>query len=189
MFDFAWKFTLAHEGGLCDDKDDPGGITKYGVDLRMMKDLAQIPSARERLHELGVKLPISRASIINLTKTQAAAIYKFVVWDALGLSRYSVPVASVLFDGGVLHGNSRSTRFVQAAHNAMHPAFILAEDGILGPKTRQAITTDAPQKLARLALDEREAWYHRHVEAVPAHQKFLRGWLNRVRDLRAYLGL
>jgi len=33
-------------------------------------------------------------------------------------------------------------------------------------------------------LDELEAFYRRHVVAVPKDKKFLKGWLNRTEDLR-----
>ena len=189
MFDFAWNFTLPHEGGLCDDAGDPGGITKYGVDLRMLKGLGANSSGWTFLRKIGVALPVCRASVISLSKAQSAEIYRHEVWDRLGLGRFPRKVGAVIFDAGVNHGPAQALRFAQRAHNSLCPGAPLAVDGILGPKTAAALCCDDENALARAMLDDREAWYHRHAEAVPAHQKFLRGWLNRVADLRTYLGL
>lgn len=189
MFDFSWKFCLNWEGGFTDDKDDPGGVTNWGVDRRMLESMAKNPSDRERLHEIGVRLPICRQSIVDLTPAQAKQIYRYEVWDKLGLNRFALPVACVLFDAGVNMGQKRSTKIIQMAHNVLHPSFRLVEDGILGPKTRQAIITDQPMPLAKKALDKREQWYNDRVKVNPKQKKFLAGWLNRVNGLRKYLGV
>jgi hypothetical protein len=36
-------------------------------------------------------------------------------------------------------------------------------------------------------MDERDAFYHRLVERRPASKVFLKGWLNRTRDLRKHV--
>ena len=41
LFDTAHTFTARWEGGLTDHPADPGGLTKYGVSLRWVQDLAQ----------------------------------------------------------------------------------------------------------------------------------------------------
>ena len=40
LFDTAHAFTARWEGGLTDHPADPGGLTKYGVSLRWVQDLA-----------------------------------------------------------------------------------------------------------------------------------------------------
>ncbi|MBO4793951.1 MAG: hypothetical protein J5556_05215, partial [Deltaproteobacteria bacterium] len=171
MFDFAWKFTLAHEGGLCDDAGDPGGITKYGVDLRMLKSIGADSSGRAFLRKIGVALPVCRASVISLSKAQAAEIYRHEVWDRLGLGRFPQNVGAALFDAGVNHGPALAVRFVQRAHNSLCPGVPLAVDGILGPKTAAALIIDDEKQLARAMINKREAWYHAHAEAVPSQRK------------------
>lgn len=189
MFDFCWKFTLKWEGGLCDDAGDPGGVTKYGVDIRMLKDMEQRPMANAKLKEIGVKLPINRASVVALTERQAANVYRFQVWDSLGLTLFPTTIQAVLFDAGVNNGNVQSVKFIQKAHNELKPGFPLVVDGKLGPKTRQAIVTDSVKDLADIAIDRREYFFISLAKVSPTRKKFLRGWLNRVNDLRKYLGL
>lgn len=190
MFDYCWKFALKWEGGLDDDPDDPGGITHFGVDMRMLQGMEKNPTDRRNLQEIGVQLPICRESVIKLKKAQAKLVYKYEVWDKLGCFRFPLVIACVLFDAGVLNGVN-AVKFIQRAWNARHPnATPLAVDGILGPKTRQAILTDAdPRHLAKVALDKREYWFRSYVKAKPKAKKYLKGWLNRVNDLRKYLGL
>lgn len=187
MFDFCWTFTLRWEGGLCDDAGDPGWITKYGVDLRMLKGM-QSPMDKAKLELLGIRQPVTRQTIKDLTKTQAAGVYRYQVWDKLGLTMFPPVVQCVLFDAGVNNGNSQSVKFIQYAYNQRH-AGKLAMDGKLGPKTRQAILTDDVKALARGAIDRREYFFRSLAKASPARKKFLAGWLNRVNDLRRYLGL
>lgn len=188
MFDFCWKFTLKWEGGFTDDKDDPGGVTKYGVDLRMLLGM-QSPADRLALEALNIYQPVTRATIVNLTPAQAAGVYRYQVWDKLGLTLFPTTIQAVLFDAGVHNGNVQSVKFVQKAHNELKPSFPLVVDGKLGPKTRQAVVTDNVKDLADIAIDRREYFFISLAKVSPARKKFLKGWLNRVNDLRKYLGL
>lgn len=189
MFDHAWKFTVRWEGSeFTDDPDDPGGATRWGVDLRMLKGMTT-PMDQAALEMLGIRQPVTRSTIVNLTERQAKGVYKHQVWDRLGCALFQLPVAVFLFDSGVLHGSSAATKFIQRAHNTLRPDNPLKVDGRLGPMTRQAIMSDDPRKLAVAALDKRYQWYREHVKVAPSHKKFLRGWQNRCNDLRAYLNL
>ena len=188
MYDFAWRFALKWEGGLTDDPKDPGGITKYGVDFRMLSDMARNSKTKAFLRDLGVCLPVTRDTIKALTIPQAKAIYKYKYWDPLECGRFPLPVACCLFDAGMLNGMN-SVKFMQRAHNVLKPKSPLVVDGKLGPKTRAALLTDDANKLARIAIEKREYWFRSHVKVVPAHKKFLNGWLNRCADLRKTLGL
>lgn len=189
MFEYAWKFALKWEGGLTDDKYDPGGITNYGVDIAMLRDMELVKSKKEFLRALGVRLPVDRETIKRLTKAQAAEIYRFQVWSPLECWRYADPVGVVLFDAGMNNGNGNSVKFIQRAHNDLKPNSKLTVDGALGPKTRQAILSDDPNKLAKLAIDRREYFFRSLVKVKPKMQKFLKGWTNRTADLRKYLNL
>ena len=189
MYDFAWRFALKWEGGLDDDPDDPGGVTKYGVDIAMLRDMENRTMARAKLQSLGVRLPICRASVVNLNTAQAAQIYKFQVWDSLGCNAFPLPVACVLFDAGVNSGNAQSVKFLQRAHNIIYPRSPLDVDGKLGPKTRMAILQDDAKKLAERAIERREYFFRSLVKVKPKMKKFLNGWLNRCADLRKTLGL
>ena len=89
-FDDAVKFVLHEEGGLVNHKDDPGGITKFGISKRAYPDL----------------------DIANLTIDQAAEIYKRDYWDKLPAD---IPgsVKFMTFDLGVNAGISRAIKVLQ----------------------------------------------------------------------------
>ena len=73
-FSIAHAFTAKWEGGLSDDAADSGGLTKFGVDLAMMQDIASTQAGRDTLDRMGIILPVTRNTIKNLTETQAARL-------------------------------------------------------------------------------------------------------------------
>lgn len=191
MFDYAWQFTLSWEGGLCDDAGDPGGITKYGVDIRMLRGMNSTAD-RLALHGLGIVQPVTPNTIRSLTVTQAKGIYRYCVWERMGLTRFPDIVACPMFDAGVHSGVSRSTRWAQQACNLVGPGIgiQLVEDGKLGPKTTAAILRlcDEPhfdRALARAMIDLREDF----LLNLRGMERFRAGFRNRINDLRKYLGL
>jgi lysozyme family protein len=60
----------------------------------------------------------------------------------------------------------------------------LTEDGIVGPKTVAAINskTKSPEVLYK-ALEDR----YKRLAASPTYAQYLRGWLNRLEDLRPFM--
>lgn len=81
-FDRAVAIVLEREGVLSDDKNDPGGITKYGISKRAYPAL----------------------DIASLTKDQAIAIYRKDYWDAAHCNTLPFPMALAVFDAAVNQG-------------------------------------------------------------------------------------
>ncbi len=94
-FEEALAFVLAHEGGYSCDPRDPGGETKYGISRRSYPGL----------------------DIANLSREQAASIYRRDYWDALGLSRLPMELALPIFDAAVNAGREPAVRWLQEALN------------------------------------------------------------------------
>lgn len=159
-FQLAHAFTARWEGGLSENPADPGGITKYGVSLRWVQDLAG-RRAREcrRLArtcdgcaaratsecgyyslDLDMDGDLDADDIRACTKAQAAVLFKKHFWDRLGCRNLPLPLAVTLYDGAVNMGPARAVRQLQKAMNTTgdaqldHYTFI-AEDGIMGPRT------------------------------------------------------
>lgn len=65
-------------------------------------------------------------------------------------------------------------------------------DGSVGPKTLAALddilTKKSAAEVAKVYNDIRQQYYHEIVAARPANQKFLKGWLNRLNDVRKFCG-
>ncbi|PMQ02377.1 MAG: hypothetical protein CBR30_01675 [Dictyoglomus sp. NZ13-RE01] len=81
-FEKAISFTLKWEGTYSDDKDDPGGITKYGISQRSYPTL----------------------DIKNLTLEKAKEIYRRNYWDKAGCEKLPYPFDILLFDTSVNMG-------------------------------------------------------------------------------------
>lgn len=187
-FSTAHTFTAKWEGGLSDDAADSGGLTKFGVDLAMMQDIASTQAGRDTLDRMGIILPVTRNTIKNLTETQAASIYRWQAWEALKLDLIPLRPAIVIYDAAVNSGPKQSVRFAQRGYNAcVAYGQPLDTDGILGPATRKAMQQADTDKILMAMLDQREKFFYDLVAAKPSQEVFLRGWLNRVTDLRRYV--
>ena len=79
-------WVLGWEGGLVDDPDDPGGVTKYGISQRAHPEL----------------------DIRSLTIDQAKAIYYTDYWVKSGAGKLPVPLGACMFDAAVQHGPGRA---------------------------------------------------------------------------------
>ena len=187
-FSIAHKFTAHWEGGLSDDAADSGGLTKFGVDLAMMQDIASTQAGRDTLDRMGIILPVTRNTIKNLTEAQAASIYRWQAWEALKLDLIPLRPAVVLYDAAVNSGPKQSVKLAQRGYNrCVTYGQPLVADGVMGPATRAAMQQADTDKCLAAMLDEREKFFQTIVENKPSQQVFLRGWINRVDDLRRYV--
>lgn len=81
-FESALDFVFRWEGGLSNDKDDRGGLTKYGISLKAYPDL----------------------DIRSLTLEQAKDIYLHDYWLAAGCNNMIWPTSLIIFDLAVNSG-------------------------------------------------------------------------------------
>ena len=109
-FDDAFKRLIGHEGGLSDDPNDPGGLTKYGISQRSYPNV----------------------DIKALTLDDAKAIYKRDYWNAVQMEHLPEGIRFDLFDMAVNSGVSQAVKMLQRAVGA-------GEDGKLGPVTIAAV--------------------------------------------------
>jgi lysozyme family protein len=77
-----------------------------------------------------------------------------------------------------------NTGVAQAARFLQRSAGVEA-DGALGPVTMAAVLSGDTRTLVHRYLRLRERFYVRLVARDPAQGRFLRGWLSRLRDLKA----
>lgn len=102
----------AHEGGLVDHKDDPGGLTKYGISQRAFPEL----------------------EIRELTKEQAKEIYRLHYWQKIRGEELPEKLKLITLDAAINQGVSRAAKLLQRACG-------VNDDGIIGPKTLAALRT------------------------------------------------
>ena len=187
-FNIAHKFTAKWEGGESDHPDDGGGLTKYGVSLKFLGGLSGTQSNRDVLERMGIRLPITRQVIYDLTRDQAASLFRWQFWDKLRLSLIPLRPAVVLYDAAVNSGPAQSVKLAQRGYNrCVAYGQPLVVDGIMGPATRAAMQLADTDKALTAMLDAREAFFQTIVANNPSQQVFLRGWINRVDDLRRYV--
>lgn len=96
---------IGHEGGYCNDKNDPGGETNWGI----------------------CKRSYPQVDIKNLTREGAAEIYKRDFWDCIS-DDVDGAIKFQVFDFAVNSG-------IQTAIRKLQQAIGVADDGHFGPQS------------------------------------------------------
>lgn len=156
-FDKLFLWIIKWEGSEYENvPGDDGGPTKYGID--------------ESSHP-GV-------DIKNLTRDGAKAIYEKEWGDCLS-SSLPYPLDIVYFNYHINTGVSRANKLLQSALG-------VAQDGVIGPASKAAITQIMdPIAVAVKVVDAADAFYRGLAKSQSHDEQFLKGWLNRNKDLRA----
>lgn len=165
-----WRLTPEVEAGLIstsaqrravgyvNDPDDTGGETKFGV-------------AKNANPDLNIK---------TLTWAQAKAVYYTRYWIEGSCDRLPARIAVLHFDGCVNHGVGRANRFLQRALG-------VADDGIIGKITVEVSFNQDDIEVCSRICDQRENFYRDIVARRPNQQKFLKGWLRRINEMRDFV--
>ena len=145
-FDIALRFVLnwetvfskGHWGDFAfaiaeNDPDDPGGVTKFGLDARSHGD-----------------------KVADLTLSQASEIYRKEYWERYKCDKLPFPVSLFLFDSAVNVGFRQTTLWFQRLARA-------SADGVWGPKTDQAvmdwINDEGPTECFKQLCEARREFY------------------------------
>lgn len=158
----AIKKVIIAEGGskITEDKDDSGGLTKYGISQKAYPTL----------------------DIRNLTEAQAILIYKKDYWDKISGDKLPYNIAYALFNQGVVRG-------VGAAVATAQRVLGLTADGGLGFVTlSKLISIDEKKFIASFlakSIEEAKALAAKR----PKDQKYLNGWINRITHIGDYVGV
>ena len=129
-FPSAVAFTLREEGGLSDDANDPGGLTKYGISA------AAYPSL----------------DISNLTQADAEAISRRDYWMAIRADDLPAGLDALLFDDAVNRGVGGAARLLQRCLG-------VDADGSIGPLTLAAVAARKPSDLIEALRAAQEVAY------------------------------
>jgi len=131
-FVLKWETVFDRKGNPVaeNDPDDPGGLTKFGIDQRSH------PSVNIR----------------SLTKEIAAAIYHRDYWLPVRAHELPVPVGEVLFDIAVNNGKARATKWLQELLR-------VKADGFIGSVTLESAASTDATTLAGKLIARRAAFY------------------------------
>ena len=108
------------------------------------------------------------ALVAGITREYAEAIYHEIFWNAGGCDNLISPLNVIHFDGMVQHRPGAAKLLLTSA--------------------RSFPTASVNQRCYGLLM-LRDNLYRRIVLANPSQSKFLHGWLNRLENLRKYVGL
>lgn len=146
-FDAAFEKLIGHEGGYVNHPSDPGGETKFGISKRSYPG----------------------EDIAGMTLERAKQIYLRDFWGPAGCDAVPDAVRFDLFDMAVNSG-------VRAAVKTLQKVVGETEDGILGPRTLQAVQSmPGPRLVARFNGARLE--FMASLSTWPA---FGRGWARRI---------
>lgn len=160
-------FILKWEGGFIDDPDDLGGATNMGVTIGTYEAYCR---------KKGYSKPTVER-LKNLTKEEWTEILKTMYWDRWKADEIkSQSVADILVDWVWASG----------AHGIKIPQRLLGVkvDGIVGPKTIAAVNAKNPRELFDIIKIARFDFIEDICHQRPTNNKFKRGWMNRINDIK-----
>lgn len=169
LFDIAFNFIIAKEGGYVDDPYDKGGATKYGISSRFIK-----------ANDLKIK------DVRELTLLQAKEIYSIFFWHPLKIDKINDSTVQLfLFDTAVNCGKEKAVFLLQESISSISD---IAIDGIIGNETIgtcNSITSQPKLRklLKQLLLSKRIAYYVHVVNVNNSQRRFLKGWVNRTLEI------
>lgn len=162
---------LKHEGGWVDNKNDPGGATKYGISLRFLKEHAL---------DLDGDGDIDADDIKGLSVPAATVLYYDWFWVP---GRFELikdqQTATKLFDMGVNMGTRQGWRLAQRACNRY--GLNITEDGLVGPQTMKAVNSLEPVNFVKTVCAVQAEFYEALIAQKPTLAEFRFGWMYRAK--------
>lgn len=159
-FNSAFEYTVQNEGYYSNNPADRGGPTKFGITINTLSAWR--------------KKAVTPSDVQMLGRDEAKAIYKTCYWDLLNCdSLTQLPVATAVFDMGVLFGTHCAALYAQEAVG-------VAMDGVIGPETVKALNlADVQEFLTDYNLIFKDK-INNIISRTANQAVFRSGWNNRV---------
>lgn len=166
--DKSLAFIFKSEGGYVNHKHDRGGATNLGI--------------LQREYDVWRKAKgLPEKSVRDITKEEATEIYVDDYWIAGKCDKMPWPVNLAHLDACVNTGLRQAAKFLQRAVKAK-------DDGIVGSGTLKAlgdaVANEGAEAVAQKMIALRVPFYKGLVEKDPTQKSFIKGWLNRVDNLK-----
>ena len=162
-------FILKWEGGFVDHKNDKGGATNMGVTIATWRQNGYDKDGDGDIDVADLKL-LTKQDVIN-------RILKPHYWDRWKADQIiSQPIANILVDwvwGSGKWGIVVPQRLLG-----------LQADGVVGQLTIAAVNKQNPVDLFARIKAARVEFLNNIVKNDPSQRVFLKGWLNRLNDLK-----
>jgi lysozyme family protein len=166
-FDRAIELVLRFEGGYVNDPADRGGATNFGITQAVYDEWRKSRGQQT--------FPVA-----DITDVEVRVIYREKYWLDGRCDTLPWPLQLVHFDGCVHHGVTQAVKLLQRIIGT-------PDDGKVGPATLDAIARVIEKgrvyEAAHALLWDRLGFYCRLVVTRPSNDKFLRGWVVRMKHL------
>lgn len=172
-FQYAMKTIIKHEGGLSENKDDPGGVTAYGISLRYIKSAHLC---------IDGDCSDSANEIIHLTLTDADQIYYRNWYEHYHYDKIkNEDLLTDIMDFSINAGSCEAHKLIQRAINNIDNQNRIA-NCVLTQKTIDKINSLEPIIFHSAFQQEQTDFYKQIVRRNPHLKVFLKGWLRRIGD-------
>ena len=158
-FNQSFEMVLEDEGGYVNDPRDPGGRTNLGV--------------TQRAWEAYLNRSVTEIEMRGLTPDTVKPFYKAMYWDKIKGDQLPAGVDYAAYDLAVNSGTSRAAKYLQEI------AGVFA-DGVIGPKSLEAIKSCDPEQTVDALCDMRLDFLKR----LPTFETFGKGWIRRVAEVK-----
>ena len=158
-FSKCFALIIQDEGGYVNDPRDPGGRTNLGV--------------TQRNWETYLNRSVTEIEMRKLTPSDVKTFYKVMYWDKLRGDQLPSGVDYAAFDLAVNSGVSRAARYLQQIAG-------VTQDGVIGPKSLEAIAACDPAQTVDALCDMRLEFLKR----LSTFDRFGKGWQTRVAGVK-----
>jgi lysozyme family protein len=159
-FENCFSMVIKSEGGFVNNPKDPGGMTNLGV--------------TRSAWEAFLNRSVTEAEMRKLTPADVKGFYKAMYWDKIKGDQLPSGVDYAAYDLAVNSGVGRAAKYLQDIAGV--PA-----DGIIGPKSIEAILACDPHQMADALCDMRLDFLKR----LPTFETFGKGWSIRVAEVKS----
>lgn len=198
MADFipAMDIVFKREGGFANSRIDKGGATKYGISLKFLKacgidkeDLDADNITLEPIGDLNNDGKVDIEDIRLISPDYAKKLYFKYFWSPLNASFiYDQRLATLVFDMAVNSGPKTAVIHLQRSLRQLGVGITV--DGVLGPKSMNCVNSFAnAEQLCAAFITNRKTFYLQIVQEDEKQAGNLEGWMNRIKLLKADLGL
>lgn len=162
-FEQAYAFVRRWEGGDSEPRPGDPNPTRWGITQATYDAMCATMGWPEK-------------PVHTLTEADAEAFYR-TLWVRALCGTMPHPLGMVHFDAVVNLGERQAVKLLQLAVGEM-------ADGIMGAKTAAAIRKADARAAAGEAISQRDRFYTDLAKQRPDKARWLKGWLNRTKDLR-----
>jgi lysozyme family protein len=156
----AFQLVLKHEGGFVNHPKDPGGMTNLGVTKKVWEEFI----GRE----------VDEREMRALTPDVVKPLYKKNYWDKIKGDQLPSGVDYAAYDLAVNSGTGRAAKYLQRIAG-------VPDDGVIGPKSMEAILSCDPVETVDAICDMRLDFLQR----LPTWNTFGKGWGRRVEEVKS----